>query len=49
MEKGEKKAKIEIAKKSLKQGLDIETIKLITDLTTKEIEEIRENEKRDIR
>jgi len=35
--KGEKKAKIEIAKNSLKQGLDIDTIKLITGLDEKEI------------
>ena len=36
--KGEKNKAIEIAKKSLKQGLDIETIKAITGLSQKEIE-----------
>jgi predicted transposase/invertase (TIGR01784 family) len=42
-EVGKKEATIEIAKKSLKQGLDIETIKLITGLTAQEIAEIKKN------
>ncbi len=38
--KGERKKAIEIAKKSLKQNLDIETISLITGLTIEEIKKI---------
>ncbi len=37
----EYKTKIEIAKKSLKQGIDINTIILITGLTIEEIEQLR--------
>ncbi len=37
IEKGEKKKQIEIAKNSLKQGLDIKTVSLITGLTIDEI------------
>ena len=41
--KGQKKEKIEIAKVSLKQGLDIKTIAIITGLTEKEIEKLVKN------
>jgi len=41
--KGEKKAKIEIAKKALKNGVDIETIKLLTSFNEEEISKIKEN------
>ena len=41
LKEGEKKAKIEIAKISLKQGLDIKTISLITGLAENEIKEIK--------
>ena len=40
---GERKAKIEIVKASLKQNIDISTIALITGLTIEEIEQIKEN------
>ena len=40
MQKGEKKREIEIAKKSLAKGIDIETISLITDLTVDEIKKL---------
>ena len=40
--KGEKKAKIEIAKNSLKERLDIKTIQLITGLDEKEILKLKE-------
>jgi len=39
--KGELKGKIEIAKKSLSQGLDVNTISLITGLTIEEIEKLK--------
>jgi predicted transposase/invertase (TIGR01784 family) len=39
---GEKKAKIEIARNSLKKGLDIETIEMITGLTAEEIKKLME-------
>jgi len=41
-EKGEKKKAIEIARKSLKEGLSIDLIIKITGLTKKEIEELKE-------
>ena len=41
MQEGEKKKQIEIAKISLKQGLNIETISIITGLTKEEIEELQ--------
>ena len=41
LKEGDKKARIEIAKNSLSQGLDIDTIKLITGLSEKEIENLR--------
>ncbi len=37
---GKNEAKIEIARKSLKRGLDIETIKIITGLSTEEIKNL---------
>ncbi|MCK5853938.1 MAG: PD-(D/E)XK nuclease family transposase [Sulfurovaceae bacterium] len=40
MQKGEKKREIEIAKKSLAKGIDIETISLITDLTVDKIKKL---------
>jgi predicted transposase/invertase (TIGR01784 family) len=40
-EKGEQKAKIKIAKNGLNNGLDIETIVLLTGLNKEEIEEIK--------
>jgi predicted transposase/invertase (TIGR01784 family) len=41
LEEGEKIAKIEIAKTSLKQNIDIATIALITGLSVEEIERIK--------
>ncbi len=38
---GAKKAKLEIAKKSLEQGLDLETIKIITGLSDRELENLK--------
>ncbi len=43
LETGIEKTKIEIAKKSLLKGLDIETVKLITNLTKEEIEKIKKD------
>ena len=40
MQKGIKQEKVEIAIKSLKQGLDLETIKIITGLTDTELDNI---------
>jgi len=40
IKKGEERAKIEIAKISLKQNIDIATIALITGLSVEEIEKI---------
>ena len=40
-EKGRKEGKIEVAKSSLKIGLDYETISAITDLSIEEIEKLR--------
>jgi len=42
LKEGEKKAKIEIAKKLLKQGLDDKNISSITDLSIEEIKKLRE-------
>jgi len=42
IEKGEKQAKIEIAKKSLLKGLDIETISDLTGLSIEEIQKLRD-------
>jgi predicted transposase/invertase (TIGR01784 family) len=41
IEKGEKQAKIEIAKKSLSQGIDLNTISLITGLSVEEIKKLK--------
>jgi predicted transposase/invertase (TIGR01784 family) len=41
MKKGKIEAKLEIAKNSINQGLDNQTISLITGLTIEEIEELR--------
>jgi predicted transposase/invertase (TIGR01784 family) len=41
IEKGEKQAKIEIAKKSLFQGIDLNTISLITGLSVEEIKKLK--------
>ena len=43
-EQGIENTKIEIAKKSLKQGIDINTISTITDLSNEEIESIQKEE-----
>jgi predicted transposase/invertase (TIGR01784 family) len=40
---GKKETSIEIAKNSLKQGLDIKTISLITNLSIEEIEKLKNN------
>ncbi len=40
-EKGRKEGKIEVAKSSLKIGLDYETISAITGLSVEEIEKLR--------
>jgi predicted transposase/invertase (TIGR01784 family) len=40
-QKGIEKEKINIAKNSIKQGLDNQTISLITNLTTEQIEDLR--------
>jgi len=42
LKEGEKNAKIEIAKKSLKKGIDIETISELTNLSIEEIKKIKE-------
>jgi predicted transposase/invertase (TIGR01784 family) len=44
IKKGKKLEKIEIAKASLKQNIDISTIALITGLTIDEIQEIKEKQ-----
>jgi len=42
IEEGKLQEKIEIAKNSIKQGLDNQTISLITNLSIKEIQTLRE-------
>ena len=42
VEKGERNKTLEIAKNSIKQGLDNQTISLITNLSIKEIQTLRE-------
>ena len=42
IEKGKKERDIEIAKTSLKQGIDINTISIITGLTIQEIKELKD-------